>query len=226
MITTYILGAVSLVVLWYWQSLVHIRLRSAVFVVNDGNERWVVDFTTKTLYYRYFYKVPHPTDRDLNQDYEIRSRRTGSGIHITPPLIWEMRLTGKSWARAKQEALAILENPKGSFRSVRRRAKKASVALGSEPTWEPVPFWLIRILNSRYEVFLKYQVAQEVTYQNHPGRVENLERYLTQGEGFSCSNGSKGGSLPKRFLKIYGSASSTAGRPAALKKRDSHAVIG
>jgi hypothetical protein len=230
MITPCIIGGVVLMgLLRYWQSRIDLRRRSAVFIIEEERERWVVDFTTRMMYYRYFYKVPHVTDRDLSQDYEIRPRKpwTGSGVHLVIPSLWEMRLTSKSWSQAKQEALTILERPKGSFRSVRRRAKKANKALGLEPAWEPVPPWLIEILNSRHEVYLRYEIAREEgLYANHPGRVEDLEPYLTRDGSPACSSGSKGGSRPKRYLKIYGTANSTAGRLTAPKGKGSRALVG
>lgn len=67
---------------------------------------------------------------------------------------------------------------------------------------------------------------EEETYQNHPSRVEDIKRYLTRDGSPICSNGSKGGSQSKRYLKIYSTASSTAGRRIAPKGIDSRALVG
>ncbi len=213
MIISVCTAAFVLVGLRLWQSRIDQRRRSGVFIVDEGQERWLVDFVASVatgtvypkLYYRYFYKVPHHTDRDLSRDYDLREitqPRGYCGVHPTLPSLWEMRLTSESWTRAKQDALAVLERPKGSFRSARRRAKKANVALGFEPTWEPVPEWLQKILNARHEVFLRYRGALEYgTYEIHTGRVEDLERYLTRDWSPLCSNGSKESSKSRRFPK-------------------------
>jgi hypothetical protein len=187
--------------LWYRQSRIDTRRHSGAFIHDEGPERWVVDFTTNTLYYRYFWKVPHHTDRDLSRDYELRTRRPWRGtgvINIDLVPLWEMRLTNESWTRAKQEALAILENPFGFLKVTRRRTKRVNASLGLKPEWEPVPGWLIGVLNSRREVFDRYQGrCQDGTYDNHPGRVEDIESYLTR-KGNSCSSGfSSGSKSPK-----------------------------
>ena len=224
MITACIIGGLALVGgLRYWQNRIDDRRRSAVFIVNDGNERWLVDFTPKLvyprLYYRYFYKIPHPTDRDMSLEYYITE-----GF---PANSWKMRLTSESWTKTKQEALSILERPKGSFRSARRRAKKANAALGLKPTWEPVPSWLQPILVDRYKVYLKYQKHrfENEAYLNHPGRVEDLEQYLTLDGSPTCSNGSRGGSQSRMSPRRSGSAS-PVGRPIAPMRGCSHVRVG
>ena len=231
MIIACILGGLAFAGLKIWQNSINNRRRSAVILIDKGLERWLVDFTTMTMYYRHFYKVPHPTDRDLSLNYEIRPRMPwmGCGVHhFTLPQHWEMLVTEESHLRAQSSAVARLRNPSGLSARSRERVRKEIQndlhELGPKPTWEPIPNWLAWILNSRYGVFTRYQIAYEGgVYENHPGRVEDLERYLTQKWSSACSNGSKGGSRPKRYLKIYGSASSTAGRQLAPKKIGSHA---
>jgi hypothetical protein len=233
MITTYILGGLVIAGLSFWQNLINTRRRSSMFIVNDGLERWLVDFTIMRMYYRHFYKVPHPTDRDLSLNYEIRSRMawTGSGVHTLIPQLWEMKLTKESHDLTHRSAVDRLANPSGLSVKSRNRVRKEIqldlIELGPEPTWKPVPHWLKVILNSRHEVFLRYQLPhEEGLYENHPGRVEDLERYLTRDGSLTCSNGLKGGSQSKRYLKIYGIASSTAGSQTAPKRRDSRALTG
>jgi len=237
MITACILGGVLLAGLRVWKHRIDTSRRSAVFIVNEGLERWLVDFTTGMMYYRHFYKVPHQTDRNLGLDYEILPiipsvwRWCGvPGVQPTP-LTWKMRLTKESHDLAHRGAVDRLLNPSGLSDKSRNRVRKETqlylLELGPEPTWKPVPHWLVGILNSRYEVFFRYKLAgEEGVYENHPGRVEGLERYLTRDWRSLCSNGSKGGSRPKRYLKIYGTASSTAERRTVPKERDSHALIG
>ena len=213
--------------LWYQQSRFDARRHSGAFIHDEGPERWVVDFTTNTLYYRYFWKVPHHTDRDLSRDYELRTRPPwrGSGVSIVVAPLWEMRLTSESWTRAKQEALAILENPSGFLKVTRRRAKRVNARLGLEPQWDPVPGWLIGVLNSRREVFDRYWGrCQDGTYDNHPGRVEDIRSYLTRKRP-QCSSGfSSGSKSPKSPRTRY--IVSHVGRRAARKRVASPAHVG
>ena len=228
MITACILGGLTFAGLKFWQSLIDTRRRSAVLIVNEGLERWVVDFTTRMMYYRCFYKVPHPTDRNLGLDYEIRpiipSVWGKCGEMQPKPLMWEMRLTKESYDLAHRGAVDRLLNPSGLSGKSRNRVRKETqldlLELGPEPTWKPVPHWLVGILNSRHEVFLRYPLV----YENHPGRIEDLKRYLTRDWRPLCSNGSKDGSRSKRYLKIYGIVSSTARRQTAPKVRGLRAL--
>lgn len=237
MIIYCIIAGLALVGFVIGQNRLDIRRRSGAFILDDGGERWVVDFTIGMMYYRYFYKVPHPTDRYLGLDYEIRLTHPliwrGCGVTVEPPEthLWEMRLTKESHDLAHRDAVDRLLNPSGLSEKSRNRVSKEIqidlLELGPEPTWKPVPPWLIGVLESRHKVFLRYPLAyEEGIYQNHPGRVEDIKRYLTRDGSPTCSNGSKGGSQSKRYLKIYGTASSTAGRRVAPKRRDSRVLVG
>ena len=145
----WLIGVAIIVILFFWYGNARSkesRQRDAAafeYVEPGGYVRWIVNFRSCCLFYRWEPDDPAPTDRNHDLEYELRRDSGGQ---------WQMRLTDASWGRALQNAKA---GAKSELPSLREAASKQLKDLGDGPEWVPIFTPLLAVIENRYQTYVE-----------------------------------------------------------------------